>query len=228
MFAAVIDQEAVGRESARANQAGPPALARARGEGYNPGGPDEIEIIRAAQAGDLSAFNRLVRAHQDSLYGWALSLVKDPDLAEDITQATFITAYEKLSIFRGGSLRAWLFTIARNRSFDELRRQKRHPALSLDSTPDGEDEHDLLSFLPGQDLRPEEIYEANELAIAIEHLVARLPGQFQQALRLVDIHEMDYQEAAEVLGLPLGTLKSRLARARLKMRDLLVHSGYLS
>ena len=228
MFAAVIDQEAIGRESAGPNQAGSQALACTFGEDRRPGELDEVETIRAAQAGDLSAFNRLVSAHQDSLYGWALSLVKDPDLAEDITQATFITAYEKLSIFRGGSLRAWLFTIARNRSFDELRRQKRRPVLSLDSTPDGEDERDLLSFLPGQDLRPEEIYEANEQAIAIERLMARLPAPFQQALRLVDIEEMDYQEAAEVLGLPIGTLKSRLARARLKMRELLVYSGYLS
>ncbi len=163
-----------------------------------------------------------------SLYGWALSLVKDPDLAEDITQATFITAYEKLSIFRGGSLRAWLFTIARNRSFDELRRMKRRPVLSLDNNPDDENERDLLSFLPGQDSRPEDIYEASEQAIMIERMMARLPAPFQQVLRLVDIDEMDYQEAAEILDLPIGTLKSRLARARLKMRELLVHSGYLS
>lgn len=211
-------------------QAKSPALVCAPGKDSIPGDLEENEwkTIRAAQAGDLSAFNRLVSAHQDSLYGWALSLVKDPDLAEDIAQATFIAAYEKLSIFRGGSLRAWLFTIARNRSIDEMRRMKRRPVLSLDSAQDGEDEPDLLSFLPGQDPRPEDIYEASEQATMIESMMARLPAPFQQVLRLVDIDEMDYQEAAEVLGLPIGTLKSRLARARFKMRELLVHSGYLS
>lgn len=228
MFAALIDQEAVGRESPRPNQAGSPVLACTPAEGRISGELDEMETIRAAQAGDLSAFNHLVGVHQDSIYGWVLSLVNDSDLAEDITQATFITAYEKLSIFRGGSLRAWLFTIARNRSFDELRRQKRRPILSLDNSPDSEEERDLLSFLPGQDLRPEDIYEANEQAIAIDRMIARLPATFQEVIRLVDLEEMDYNEAASVLGLPMGTLKSRLARARLKMREMLLQSGYLS
>ena len=185
-------------------------------------------LVQSAQSGDLAAFNNLVTLHQDSLYWWAYSLVKDEALAADITQATFITAYQKLGSFRGESIRAWLFRIARNRSIDELRKLKRHPSFSLDGarTNDGQGEDDLnfLSILPDRAPLPEEALEARERAQLIEQLIARLPDAFQQVLRLVDMEGLDYQQAAEVLDLPLGTIKSRLTRARLKMRSMLQQS----
>ena len=184
----------------------------------------EAELIARALKDDLSAFNALVLMHQDGLYGWVLSLVGDEALAEDLTQAAFITAYEKLASYRGGSYRSWLFTIARNRSIDAMRRQKRYPSLSLDAT--GEDEHSLYSSLPDRSPLPEEILEAKEQAGTIARLIQRLPVVFQQVLQLIDIEEFDYQEAAEVLGLPLGTVKSRLARARLRLRALLLEANY--
>jgi RNA polymerase sigma-70 factor (ECF subfamily) len=182
-------------------------------------------VIDAAMNGDLSAFNCLVISFQDSLYWWVFSLVNDEALAEDITQATFIKAYEKLPLFRGGSFKAWLFMIARNRSFDELRRVKRHPALRLDAPQDEPDERELLAVLPNHEPQPEEALIESERANLVTRQLALLPEPFQHVLRLVDMEGMEYQEAAEVLGLPLGTIKSQLFRGRLKLRDLLVQNG---
>lgn len=183
----------------------------------------ETQLIHAAQQGELSAFNQLVLDYQDGLYRWAISLVNDAMLADDITQWTFVTAYEKLSSFRGGSFRAWLFRIARNRSFDELRYRKSRATVSLDEDPD--DGSDRFEVLPDRHLLPEDEVVMREQAIKIETLLKRLPDTFQQVLRLVDMEGMVYQEAADVLNMPLGTVKSRLARARLKMRDLIVEEA---
>ena len=181
----------------------------------------EARLVQAALDGDLSAFNCLVTAHQDPLYGWIYAMVKDDALADDLTQAALITAYEKLHTFRGGSFRAWLFTIARNRTIDEMRRKKRFPAFSLDAPFEEEDPRSLLSFLADDHLQPEAALEQAEQAELIDDLLEALPEPARQVLRLVDMDGMDYQEAAEVLRLPIGTVKSRLTRARLKLREIM-------
>lgn len=186
--------------------------------GQGAGLPAENEWIRLARNGDMDAFNRLVILHQDSLYGWVVSIVNDEAQADDITQATFITAYEKLSTYRSGSFKAWLFTIARNRSLDELRRRKRRPTFSLDDA--GEDDHDRLNLMPDHEPTPEERLLAAEQAEGIERLLGTLPELSQQVLRLIDMEGLDYLDAARVLNLPLGTVKSRLTRARVKLRSL--------
>lgn len=207
-----------------------PALTQAQsarrtsGSGTGPHRPAEADLIHKALEHDLSAFNALVLMHQDGLYGWLLSLVGDEALADDLTQATFITAYEKLASYRGGSFRSWLFAIARNRAIDTLRRQKRYPALSLDATDD--DDRDLYAILPDPALLPEQALEARQQAETIANLIRSLPEVFQQVLQLIDIEDFDYQEAADTLGLPLGTVKSRLARARLRMRVLLLETNF--
>jgi RNA polymerase sigma-70 factor (ECF subfamily) len=182
-------------------------------------------LLWAAKAGDLEAFNRLVLLHQNNLYWWIYSLVHDEDLAEDLTQTTFIAAYEHIHSFRGGSFRAWLFRIARNRSFDELRRTRRHPSVSLDTPVDEEDDRDLVSFVTTELPLPEEAVIQLEQAGKITSLLERLPVLYQQVLQLVDMDGLDYREAADLLGLPLGTLKSRLTRARLRLRELVLRSG---
>ena len=179
----------------------------------------EAQRIDQARRGNLSAFNALVLDYQDSLYRWALSLVSDEALADDITQSTFITAFEKLSVFRGGSFRSWLFTIAQNRAFDELRRLKRRPTVSLDE--EDEDGRELYAVLPHQAPLPEQALEAAELAAQIECLLDQLPLVFKEVLVLIDREGLDYQEAANLLHTPIGTIKSRLARARLRMLSLL-------
>lgn len=182
----------------------------------------ETNLIEAAQRGDVSAFNQLVLAYQDDIYGWVASLVWDAATAEDITQHTFVTAYQKIPTFRGGSLRAWLFRIARNRSFDEMRYHQRRPTVSLDGDPQDEETIDKLSVLPADAPLPEEAVIQSEQTGWLMQLLDMLPEPFRQALQLVDLYEMDYQEAAGVLGLPLGTVKSRVARARARMHELIL------
>lgn len=185
----------------------------------------EEDLVQSAAKGDLEAFNRLVILHQDSLYWWVVSLVKDEAQAQDITQLAFITAYEKLSTFRKGSFKAWLFTIARNRSYDELRQRKRRPSLSLDDS--AEDDRDRLEMLPDSAMPPEAALLASEQSELVERMINSLPDGFQQVVRLIDLEGLDYQDAAKVLDLPLGTVKSRVTRARLKMRGLAEQIGLL-
>lgn len=192
-------------------------------------GPNaETLLIEAAQSGDLSAFNELVLHYQQDIFGWVVSLVRDEATAEDIAQQTFVTAYQKIHTFRGESLRAWLFRIARNRSFDHLRYRNRHPSVSLEDDSQEEDAADLLSILPADVLPPEDAVIQAEQAARLQQLLDSLPEPFRNVLQLVDMYAMDYQEAAEVLNLPLGTVKSRLARARVKMRSLFEQSSFLA
>jgi RNA polymerase sigma-70 factor (ECF subfamily) len=191
----------------------------------NEGAVQASAWVQAAQSGSLSAFNHLVLMHQDGLYRWVYSLMKDEALADDITQLTFITAFKKISTFRGGSFRAWLFTIARNRSIDEMRSKKRYPSMSIDDSPD--DDRELLSILPDGSPLPEDGLIAAERSKQVEQLLNHLPRSFQEVLWLVDIEDLEYQQAAQILGLPIGTLKSRLNRARLKMRQMVLESSIL-
>lgn len=185
----------------------------------------ENDLIHTAVKGNLASFNQLVILHQDSLFWWAYSLVNDETLAEDITQSTFITAYEKLSAFRSGSFKGWLFTIARNRSYDELRRKKRRPSVSLEDAT--EEDHNWLETLRDSALLPEDALLVSEQSEMIERMIRNLPEVFQQVVRLIDLEGLDYQDAAKILDLPLGTVKSRLTRARLKLRDMFQQSRWL-
>ncbi len=194
---------------------------------------DEDRLLKLARTGNLTAFNQLVILHQDGLYRWITSLVRDPDLAADITQSTFITAYEKLESFRGASFRAWLFRIARNRSIDEFRRQKRRASISLDAVREEESlgegsEKSLMEFVASDVPQPEETVTRNEQAETIARLLETLPEAYRQVLELVDLEGLDYLEAAQVLAVPLGTVKSRMARARLKFRELALEYGLVS
>jgi RNA polymerase sigma-70 factor, ECF subfamily len=188
---------------------------------------NEASLVEAAQRGDLSAFNQLVLAYQDDLYGWVISYVQDMETAVDITQQAFITAYQKIHTLRYGSFRAWIFRIARNRSIDELRYRRCHPMLRLDGEPQDEEALGLLSILPADAPLPEEAVIQSEQAEWLLELLDSLPKHFRQVLQLVEIYEMDYQEAASVLNVPVGTLKSRLARARLRMREQIEQRGIL-
>lgn len=190
----------------------------------------EDRLILAAREGDLSAFNRLVLAYQGRLYWWVYSLVRDEDLADDVTQATFIAAYQKLDTFRGGSFRGWLYKIARNRGLDEIRRKKRHPLISLDAPPEKEeqsdgDSYEMLSRIPNDAPHPEDAAIQSEQAQQIRRVLETLPEPFREVLVLVDLNGLDYLEVAALLNLPLGTVKSRLTRARLKFRELFIQNG---
>ncbi|WP_322508605.1 sigma-70 family RNA polymerase sigma factor [Anaerolinea sp.] len=182
---------------------------------------DELALIRDARNGDLNAFNRLVLAYQDMAYHLAVRMLSDPDQAEDVTQTAFLSAYRHLSSFRGGSFKAWVMRMVTNACYDELRRRQRHPSTPLEPLDDDDETIESPSWLADDGLSPEEQLEQKELDRAIQRCLQQLDEEFRAVVVFIDLQGMDYQEVAEILGKPLGTVKSRLARARLKLRDCL-------
>ena len=182
---------------------------------------DEIALINAAQKGDLDSFNSLILHYQDSVFNTALRILGDEDLAQDAAQETFISAFRGISSFRGGSFKAWITRTVINACYDELRRQKRRPTTPLEpETRDGE-EMDSPKWLADPNMTPAEKSEADELEHAIQHCLETLPTNFRTVVVLADIQGLDYSEVAAAARVPLGTIKSRLARARLRLRECL-------
>jgi len=188
---------------------------------------DEVALIQDAQRGDLNAFNTLVLHYQDLAYNVACRLMSDPVQAEDITQDAFISAYRKLNTYRGGSFKAWLLRIVTNAGYDELRRQKRRPTTALEPENDDGDLLESASWLIDPNETPEEAALRSELDEAIRHCLDNLPLEFKAVVVLVDLQDLDYADAATAIGRPVGTVKSRLARARTRMQDCLRGFGEL-
>jgi RNA polymerase sigma-70 factor (ECF subfamily) len=182
---------------------------------------DETALIQSAQRGSLDSFNELVLVYQDAVYGQAYRLMGESEPAEDATQEAFISAYRSLGSYRGGSFKAWLLRIVTNACYDELRRRKRHPTTSLEPLDAEEEEIESPRWLADQGESPEAETERSELGKAIQHCLDGLPVEFRAVVVLVDIQGMDYSEAAMAVGKPVGTVKSRLARARIRLRDCL-------
>ncbi|MFO7624604.1 MAG: sigma-70 family RNA polymerase sigma factor [Anaerolineales bacterium] len=188
---------------------------------------DEAALIQAAQAGDLNAFNSLVQTYQDMLFNQAYRVMGEPEYAADATQEAFISAYKKLHSYRGGSFRAWLLRIVTNACYDELRRRQRRPTTSLEPLDDGGDEIESPQWLADPGETPEDSLERAELSWAIQRCLNDLPSDFRSVVVLVDVQGLDYAEAAQAIGKPVGTIKSRLARARTRLRDCLRGFGEL-
>lgn len=180
---------------------------------------DETRLLQAAQRGSLDAFNRLILLYQDAVYNVAYRIMGEPEGAADATQDAFINAFRSLSMYRGGSFRAWLLRIATNTCYDELRRRKRRPATTLDELPGGESDDGPPLVAPG--MTPEEAVQEAELHTAIQNCISGLQPDFRVALVMFDLEGFSYQEIAETTGVPAGTVKSRLSRARLAMRRCL-------
>jgi RNA polymerase sigma-70 factor, ECF subfamily len=188
---------------------------------------DEAALITAAQQGDINAFNHLVLTYQDLVYNQAYRMMGEPEYAADATQEAFISAYRNLRSYRGGSFRAWLMRIVTNACYDELRRRQRRPTTSLEPIDDGGEEIESPHWLADPGETPEDSLERAELGTAIQNCLDNLPLDFRSAVILVDIQGMDYSEAAQAVGKPVGTIKSRLARARSRLRDCLQGFGEL-
>lgn len=183
---------------------------------------DELGLALSAQDGDLNAFNRLVLEYQDMAFNLAYRMLGDPDSAADAAQNAFISAYRHLSSYRGGSFKSWVMRIVTNTCYDELRRQKRRPTTPLEPY-DSEQDEEIESpyWLEDDNPSPEEVIESSELEEAIQDCLQQMKPDFRVVVVLIDIQGMDYQEAADSSGINLGTIKSRLARARGKLRDCL-------
>ena len=180
---------------------------------------NELTLIQSARRGQIEAFNTLVRHYQDGVYALAYRIMADHASADDAAQETFITAYRSLTGYRGGSFRAWLFRIATNTCYDELRRRKRRPASSLEELP-GADSDDGPP-LPAATPSPEQAAQQSELQRAIEQCIQALQPEQRLVLVLSDVEGLNYQEIADSAGVNLGTVKSRLSRARAGVRQCL-------
>jgi RNA polymerase sigma-70 factor (ECF subfamily) len=187
---------------------------------------DEAGLIAAAQQGHVDAFNELVLAYQHQVYNLAYRILGDPASASDAAQETFISAFQNIARFRGGSFRSYLLRIVSNRCYDELRRRKRRPATSFEDFGEEADEETNPALINGRE-RPEEYAERQEMARVIQAGIETLPPDQRVALVLSDVQGLSYQEIAEATDASLGTVKSRLARARGKLRDYLRSQGEL-
>lgn len=185
---------------------------------------EEKDLITAAQRGDLNAFNVLISRYQNLLFGIALRMLNDEDTAADAVQEALISAFSKFRTFRGGSLRSWLARVTVNACYDELRRKRRQREVPLEQFNMEGDEVEDLSWMIDPASRPEERYETFELESAIQRSLDQLTPAYREVVILVDVEGLSYEEAAVVAGVPVGTVKSRLARARLQMRSSL--QGY--
>jgi len=180
---------------------------------------DEVSLIQQAKGGDVTAYNTLVLHYQDSVYNVAYRIMGEPGAAADATQEAFISAYKALGRFRGGSFKAWLMRIVTNACYDELRRRKRRPQSSLDEIVEFHESSPLLvsKDSPG----PEERQVQAELMQAIMDCLGTLPEKQRTAAVLCDVEGYDYEEISTIMSTSLGTVKSRLSRARAKLRDCL-------
>ena len=181
---------------------------------------EEMLIITASK-GDLDAFNELVLAYQNVAYYHAYALLRDPALAEDATQDSFIRAFQNIAGFRGGSFRAWILKIVTNAAYDMLRRSKRHPTQSLYPEDEYGQEVESPAWLADTTTSVQDTVEQSEFSRDLYRLIDELPAVYRTVLTLVDLHELDYAEVADALKIPLGTVKSRLARARYKISEKL-------
>ena len=185
---------------------------------------DEQGWIDAARHGDLEAFNRLIFVYRDRAFQLAYHLLTDPMDAEDAVQDAMISAYLALPTYRGGSFRSWLFRIVTNRCLDDLRRRKRRPVVSFWPKDDDGQEIESPDWAADPGDSPEDSLLQSELSRQIQSCLEQLPQDQRTILVLVDMLGMSYEEAARVAGYPLGTVKSRLARARVQIRsDLREH-----
>ncbi len=178
--------------------------------------PDEQKLIQLSLEGHLDSFNRLVEMHQDAVFSVALRMVRNHATAEDLTQDAFISAFKNLRSYRGGVFKAWLMRIVRNATYDHLRRTKRRPETSIDK--------DIVMFsntIESDDRSPQEWAQSGELREIITHCLGALSEDQRMAVVLVDIEGYQYDEAADYMGVSIGTIKSRLNRARARLRDCL-------
>jgi RNA polymerase sigma-70 factor (ECF subfamily) len=163
----------------------------------------DATLIEHYLAGDVAAFEELMRAHEDRIFAVCLRMLRDREAALEATQETFITVFRKADRFAGRSaFGTWLYRVAINTCYDQTRRSRRHRA---DALPDGHDP---------QDLSAGDGFESVELRPDIEEALDSLPTEFRSAVILSDLEGLALETVAEILGVPLGTVKSRVFRGR--------------
>lgn len=186
-----------------------------------PSGPtDETLIERFCESGDEVAFESLVRRYEQELFNYLRRYLGQAEMAEDVFQATFLQIYLKKEQFqKGRRFRPWLYTIATNQAIDAQRRNKRHKMVSLDHRRSEDDVASLVEMLAGNDPSAAERYEDEEAKEWVRAAVDDLPDPLRATLLLVYHQGLKYREAADALGIPVGTVKSRLHSALVKLNE---------
>jgi RNA polymerase sigma-70 factor, ECF subfamily len=180
------------------------------------------------RSGNAYCFNCIIESHQTQAYNLARRLLNDWSLAEDAVQESFVSGYRSFSQFRGENLKAWVMRIVANTCRDMLRSRRARPTVSLDPTPTRDDDPTPSAVdLPSSLESPEDYAERNELRRTIERGLASLSHDRRLAILLVDVQGLSYEEAAQVMDCSLGTVKSRISRARAQLREFLQASGEL-
>ena len=182
------------------------------------------ELVEKARQGDMDAFEQLVLDNQNKVYALALRMVNDREEAADLAQEAFVKAWQGMKSFQGeSSFATWIYRLTANLCIDWLRRQKRRegvePAVSLD------DESSGWAEPADRDSDPQLVLEKSERGRALARGLDRLPEWQRQALVLRELSGLSYQEIGQALDIDLGTVKSRIARARLSLRKILMEDG---
>jgi RNA polymerase sigma-70 factor (ECF subfamily) len=177
---------------------------------------NDTELVRQYAAGDAGAFQEIVRRYKDGVYAFLHRFLGRADLVEDVFQETFLQAYVSRETFDVSKpLRPWLFTIAANKARDALRRRQRVDATNLGSLFDDEEHSidDVLNTLDHDDVQPYDGLIREETATEVRQVIARMPAKLREVLLLAYFQKLPYAELAGILGVPVGTVKSRLHTA---------------
>jgi RNA polymerase sigma-70 factor, ECF subfamily len=181
---------------------------------------DRLLIIRA-QSGNSSAFNELIQQYEKAVFNFAYRLTGNYDDAHDVTQDAFIRAYNAIGSFRGdASFTTWLFRITTNVFLDERKKRKAHPTQSLDEVVQGE-ESNLTRQVEDPSAGPEALVTDRERIAVLNKAIHKLPEYQRAMVVMYHMEQKAYEEIAEILEIPIGTVKSRLNRARVALKDLL-------
>ncbi len=195
--------------------------------GAEPAAPDDLELVRLAQAGDTDAFGELVERNRRAVFRAALAAVGSPAEADDVAQDAFVTAFHKLGQFRGDStFRTWLLTIAWRKAIDRRKHITRW--LRVTVTPPAKDDQamDPMDFAPSHDRSQEETVGDAELQRHVRRLIATLPRKLRDALLLAGSGEYSYEQIGGMLNIPVGTVKWRVSEARRVLKRKLTALGY--
>lgn len=186
---------------------------------------DELKLIEKSQKGDRKAFENLVKLHEKNVYNLALKMLKNREDALDAAQDAFLKAWISIKSFRGDSkFSAWLYRLTYNTCLDAIRKAKKGEVISLTADDEEEKVADIRDDAP----TPEEHMEKQELRHAVREAVDALPDEYRRIIIMREFTGMSYSEIAAATGLNDGTVKSRLARARQKLSEILQQTGTFS
>ena len=187
----------------------------------------ELDLVRRAQAGDEQAFSQLVERNRRAVYRAAYAALGSATDADDVAQETFVTVYRKLSGFRGeASFRTWLLSIAWRKALDRRRSVTRWLRMTVTHDPRADGEADIVQGIPSGARSQEQGLAAEELHRAVKQLIHTLPRKLRDALLLAGSEEYSYDQIGRMLGIPLGTVKWRVAEARRILKRKLQALGH--